>query len=40
MPASQTLSLEVPAHELIVAHTNPAHRSRFVTAYLWTNIVS
>lgn len=36
--AAQALSLGIPAPNLIVATTNPAHISRFVAADLWTNI--
>lgn len=36
--AAQALSLGIPAPNLIVATTNPAHISRFLAADLWTNI--
>lgn len=37
--AAQALSLDIPHRpELIVATTNPAHLSRYVTADLWSNI--
>lgn len=36
--AAQALSLGIPASNLMVATTNPAHLSRFLAADLWTNI--
>lgn len=36
--AAQALSLGISAQGLLVATTNPAHISRYVTADLWTNI--
>jgi predicted nucleic acid-binding protein len=37
--AAQALTLEVPAHTVIVATANVNHLSRFVAADLWTNIL-
>jgi len=36
--AAQALSLAVPGQQVLIATTNVAHLSRFVTADLWTNI--
>ena len=36
--AAQALGMGVPASELVIATTNPAHLSQFVTAALWTDI--
>lgn len=36
--AAQALGLGMAAPGLVVATTNPAHLSRYVTAELWTNI--
>ena len=38
--AAQALSLGVPASDLVVATSNVAHLSRFVSADLWSNITS
>jgi len=36
--AAQALNSGFPAHDTVIATTNPAHLSRMVTADLWTNL--
>lgn len=36
--AAQALGMGVPVSDLVIATTNPAHLSQFVTAALWTDI--
>lgn len=36
--AAQAVGMEVPASELVIATTNPAHLLQFVTATLWSDI--
>ena len=37
--AAQALTLRVPVADIVIATTNVAHLSRFVSAELWTDII-